>query len=229
MPNYISASLSTADKNTIKAHLDGVKAIITFLKNLQPKDRQKLFKMGIKSVGFVKLVISAMKMHPAAVPASFSVTEFEKDYALYLDLLDVKMQLQPLSEGIDDTLLLLGAELMRQARLGYKLIRTASKGDMALNKEAAEIGIRFKRSGRMKPSVLSLQPKQSITLQGIVPKRIFKTLNHSGVTLYRGQAALGEGKSVAGNSNFFIPTGWTTVTIVNNDAVALSIFSLIQK
>jgi hypothetical protein len=229
MPNYISASLSTADKNTIKNHIDGVKNIITFLKNLQPKERQKLFKMGMKSVGFVKAVITAMKAHPAAVPTSFSVTEFEKDYALYLDLLDVKAELQTLNEGIDDTLLLLGAEMMRQARLGYKLIRTAAKGDMALDKEAAEIGIRFKRAGRTSATVLSLQPQQSITLQGIVPKRIFKTLNKSGVTLYRGTAAVGEGKSVDGNSNFFIPSGWTTITVVNNNAVAQSIISLIKK
>jgi hypothetical protein len=229
MPNIISATLTTVDKNNIKNNIEAIRLIVTFLKNLTPRERKKLYKMGQKSMGFVKNTLSAMKANPSAVPASFSVSEFEKDLQLYLDLMDVASQLGPLWEGVQDTMILLGSELMKQARLGYKLIREASKGDLALDTTAKELGIRFKRSARSSPAVHTLQSKQTMTLHNVVPKRLFKALSNTSLTLYRGEAAIGKGTVVDPNSKFFIPTGWTTITIVNNHATAQAIFSLIQK
>jgi hypothetical protein len=229
MSNYISASLTTTNKNDIKSHAEAIKLICTFLVNLTPKDRQKIFKMGLKSEGFVTGALSALKSNPAAVPSTFSLSEFEKDFQLYKDLRDVLYQLLPLVEGVEDTLLLLGGELMKQSRLGYKLIRTAARGDAALDTVAKELGKRFQRAPRIQPTVHTLQPGQSVTLQGVVSQRLFKTLNRSAVSLYRGEAKTGEPKTIEGNSKILVPTGWNTVTVVNHDASVQAIFSILQK
>src|SRR3954470_16457997 len=132
LENNISASLTATDKNDIKAHIDGIKSICTFLKNLTPKERQKLFKMGMKSGGFVSGVLKVMKANPGAVPTAFPMSEFEKDYQLYLDLQFVLSHLGPLAEGIEDTLLLLGSELMQQGVAGYKIIKQAARTNSPL-------------------------------------------------------------------------------------------------
>jgi hypothetical protein len=227
--NRISAALSSADKATIKANIDAIKAITAFFLNLTPKDRQKLFKMGNKSEGFVQSTLAAMKNNPAAVPSTFNVSEFEKDYQLYRDLVVMWMELSPLMEGLEDTMLFLGSELMLQARFGYKFIRQGARGNMALDTVAGEIGARFKRSGRKSPVGYSLNPKEQMTLTGVVPKRLFKTLSTASVTLYRGEVVSGKGKIVQPSSKFFIPSGWTTITVVNNDATKVAMFSLMQK
>jgi hypothetical protein len=229
MANLISESLSTADKNNIRNNIEAIKLIISFSRNLTPKERHKLFKMGQKSMGFVKGVLTAMKAHPDAVPASFSVSEFEKDMQLYADLFDVLMQLMPLKEGVEDTLLLVGSELAKQARLGYKMLRNAARTNLALDTTVRELGAALKGSPRTSPTVHSLPAKESITLQRIVPKRYFKTLNKAAVTIYGSETATGKGIAVDGNSKVFIPSGWRILTIVNHDATQQSIFSVIQK
>src|SRR4051812_24106212 len=110
MPNLISAFLTAANKNDIKSHAEAIKLICSFLVNLTPKDRQKVFKMGSKREGFVTGALSALMANPSIVPSAFSINEFEKDYQLYRDLRSVQMLLESLTEGVDDTLLLLGGE-----------------------------------------------------------------------------------------------------------------------
>jgi hypothetical protein len=228
MSNLISATLSTADKNIIKANITAIKAIVAFLKNLTPADRRKIFKMGSKREGFVKTVLTAIQNQPAAVPSSFSVSEFEKDYQLYRDLREVWMELISLTEGLEDTLLLLGSELMSQATQGYRYVKQAAKGNMAVDTLAAEMGVSFKRPKKIQPTAHSLPSKEQVTLKGIVPKRLFRTFNNVSLLLYRGDAVSGNGVLVDGNSKFFIPAGWTTITVVNNTSQQ-SLFALIQK
>jgi hypothetical protein len=229
MPNYITSSLTSANKNDIKAHIDGVKFICSFLINLTPRDRQKIYKMGNKSVAFVSGVLKALQANPSAVPSAFALSEFEKDYQLYLDLQFVLSHLRPLVEGIEDTLLLLGSELMKQGVSGYKIMRQAARTNSALDATSKELGARFRHATKLKPAVHSVGPSQSLTLHGIVPNRLFKTLNQSAVIVYRGENTTGPNKIVSGNSKISIPKGWNVVTVVNNDASSQAIFSLIQK
>lgn len=185
--------------------------------------------MGNKSVAFVKGVLTAMKTNPSIVPAAFLFNEFEKDYQLYLDLQFVLSLLRPLVEGIEDTMLAVGNELMRQGISGYKIIAGAAKTNSALDSIASELGYRFKRGRRAKPEVFTLQPRQTLTLNGIVPRRLLRTLNDSALTLYRGESATGKSKLVGGKSQIVIPVGWTHITVFNNHQTDLAIFSAIQK
>src|SRR5256885_17167516 len=108
----ISASLTQTNKDDIKINVDDIKLILSFLVNITPKERKKFYKMGQKSVGFIKDVLSVLRTHPTAVPAAFSLTDFENDFQLYLDLKGVFDLMLPLMEGIEDTLFVLKSELM---------------------------------------------------------------------------------------------------------------------
>jgi hypothetical protein len=154
--------------------VNDIKLILTFLINLTPAERKKLLKMGDKSVSFVQNTLSALKVNPTVVPASFDLTEFEKDLTLYKDLVEILSFLRPLFEGIDDTVLALSNELMRQGIAGYKLIVESAKTNSALDSVAKDLGERFKKAGKSEPKVFTLLPQGKVTLNGIVPDRIFK-------------------------------------------------------
>lgn len=225
----ISSALTAAQKNDIKARLDDTKLILSFLVNLTPQERHKILKMGDKSVAFVMGVLAALRANPSVVPPAFIVAEFEKDEQLYNDLLFILNLLRPLLEGIEDTMLAIGNELMKQAISGYKLIAEAAKTNSALSSTAKELGKRYERAARPQPSVFSMQPGETMTLHGVVPKRLFKTLSDGTVILYRGASASGAGKTIGGKSKAIIPSGWTIITVVSNEAAAAVIFSVIQK
>ena len=80
MPNpNISATLTAAQKTTIKTNLAAITAILNFLVGLTPKQRKTLFKMGPKSVGYVQLALQIAQNNSGILPGNFNVTEFAKD------------------------------------------------------------------------------------------------------------------------------------------------------
>ena len=230
MYSNISSALTPAQKADIQLKVNDIKLILVFLINLTPAERKKLLKMGDKSVSFVQDTLAALKANPSVVPSGFDLIEFEKDLTLYNDLIEILSYLHPLFEGIEDTVLALSNELMRQGIAGYKLIVEAAKTNSALDTVARDLGERFKKAGKTEPKVFTLLPQGKVTLNGIVPDRIFKTLSTATVSIYKGTVVGGnERKVVGGNSSVKLPHGWTTITVVNDDALAAGIFQVIQK
>lgn len=149
-PN-ISASITPAQKTTIKNNLAAITAILNFLVNLTPKQRQKLFKMGNKSVGYAQLALQIAQNNPGILPASFNTTEFAKDVALSNDLVEIESVLTPLAEGTSDTLMAVGNETMKQANQVYALVKVAAKADSNMSNLAKQLGERYKAQGNRKP------------------------------------------------------------------------------
>lgn len=229
MYSNISFALSAAQKADLQLKINDMLLILTFLINLTPTERKKLLKMGDKSVSFVREVLIALKANPSVVPGSFDVTEFEKDLTLYDDLIAILALLHPLFEGIEDTVLALGNELMRQGIAGYNLVKEAAKTNSALDGVARDLGERFKRAGKVVPTAFTLLPSGSITLNGIVPDRLFKNISAATVSVYKGNVVGGDRKVVGGNSSVKIPGGWTTITVVDDDNAVPATFQVIQK
>jgi hypothetical protein len=229
MYSNISSALSAAQKTDLQLKVNDMLAILVFLINLTPDERKKLLKMGDKSVSFVRETLIALQGNPTVVPPGFDITEYQKDLALFDDLVTILSYLRPLFEGIEDTQLALSNELMRQGIRGYKLIVEAAKTNSALDTVARDLGERFKIAGRQQPTVFSLLPQGQITLNGIVPNRLFKTLSAATVSVYKGTAAAGTKKVIGGNSAVKLPSGWTTITVVDDDNAIPAIFQVIQK
>lgn len=150
-PN-ISAVINAADKATIEANINGIKALLLFLANLTPQQRQKLRKKGTKRTGYVMDVFNAVITNPSAIPTSFDVAEYVKDKNLFDDLAYVKNLLLSLVEAIDDTQMLVGSELMKQSDTAYSHLKTEAKSNLALTSTVEAIGQAFRRRARTTPA-----------------------------------------------------------------------------
>ena len=146
-PN-ISAALAAVQKTTIKTNLSAIAGILNFVVNLTPKQRKTLFKMGPKSVSYVQLALQIARNNPQIVPPGFSVAEFEKDVTLSADLVDINSVVQPLAESINDTLLSVGTEAMKQANQIYGLVKLAAKSDSNMDAMRKQLAERYKGQGK---------------------------------------------------------------------------------
>lgn len=146
-PN-ISASLTAAQKTTLKNHLTAVSGLLNFMVNLTAKQRRTLFKMGPKSVSYVQLALQIGKNNPAILPSNFDVNEFEKDVKLTMDLSDIETILMPLAEGLSDTLMATGTEAMQKSNQVYDLVKVSAKTDSNMKVLAKQLGERYKKTGK---------------------------------------------------------------------------------
>ncbi len=140
----ISAQLSPADLQEIKAALTTIETKMPFLIHLTVEERRKLYKMGNKSLAFVSNSLTAAQSNPDILPASFNVGEFKLDYELASVLNDIHISLQQLNEKVDDTLMAVSSEAMSSSLTVYDYVKTASKHTPGLKAIADQLGERFK-------------------------------------------------------------------------------------
>ena len=152
-PN-VSASLTAAQKTSIKNNLTAINGVLNFLVNLTPTQRKTLFKMGSKSVSYVQLALQIAKNNPQILPPNFNTAEFEKDVVLSSDFVDIESIVKTLSEGLSDTLMAVGTEAIKQANQVYALVKVAAKSDSNMNSLSKQLGERYKKSSiKAPPSV----------------------------------------------------------------------------
>jgi hypothetical protein len=140
----ISARLTEADLQEIKAALAAIEAKLPFLIHLTVEERRKLFKMGNKSFAFVSNSLTAAQSNPDILPASFKLDEFVNDYQLSLALAEVHLRLQQLTEKVDDTLMAVGSEAMNNSLTVYDYVKTAARKTPGLRAISDQLGERFK-------------------------------------------------------------------------------------
>jgi hypothetical protein len=225
--NAISQALTPAQKAAAATAVNDLKLIFTWFMNLTPEDRKMIVKMGDKSEAFVRKVLEVLQANPAAA-GTLDLTEFAKDLTLYDDLREFAALLTPFYEGLQDTIVLLGSELVQQANIGYANIKEAAKTNAALSTDLAELAQRYERGSRAVPNVFSFAANETRTLNGIVPERQMKVLIGGPFTIYKGSSAAGESRTASTTNPLQIPSGWRTVTVVNLAATP-SVFSVIQS
>ena len=140
----ITATLSDADIQEIKAALQTIQNKLPFLVNLTADERRSLVKMGDKSLAFVNNSLNAAQANRDIFPASFDVEEFMRDYHLAVALTELLAGLRKLEEKVDDTLLAVGSEAMNSSLTVYNYVKTAAKNTPGLKSLAEQLGERFK-------------------------------------------------------------------------------------
>ena len=140
----ITASVSEADVQEIKAALQVIEQKLPFLITLSADERRKLFKMGAKSLSFVNNSLTAAQSNPDILPASFDLEEFARDYKLATTLTDIFFRLEQLTEKVDDTLMAVSSEAMSSGLTVYDYVKTAAKKRPGLKVIAEQLGDRFK-------------------------------------------------------------------------------------
>jgi len=125
--NRISAQLTDANKATLLQKIGEIRALLPFLLNLTPDERQTLPKLGDKTLAFDEKCASHMAQNPKLVPGFVDLAELEKDRALRTPLSDVVRELDSLTQAVDDTVTLVGHEIYMAELAFYQNVRQAAK------------------------------------------------------------------------------------------------------
>ncbi|HZK68825.1 MAG TPA: hypothetical protein VFC36_04420 [Paludibacter sp.] len=127
MENRISITISAEAIAEIAAAIATIGLALPAPVNLSKEERQKLAKMGDKSLAFVNKALEYARQNPGVVPAFLDVPEFEKDVLAVTSLNSVLVPLRQLVEKLDDTSLLTGSEAYSSALIFYDAVKRAAK------------------------------------------------------------------------------------------------------
>jgi hypothetical protein len=149
--NLISASLEQALASDSLIKIQNVKTDLTFLINLSKDQRKKFRKMGSKSVEYVNDNLVGALQFPGSLPQDFSLVEFQKDADLIKQLFPILIASQALTEALNDTILALGSDCMKEADEVYSYLKLAAKTDANAKALVEQISKRFKGQGNFRP------------------------------------------------------------------------------
>lgn len=147
--NRISAALTETDKTAVLEAIGQAKEKMPFLINLTGQERQRSRKMGSKSVEYVNLSLQGSQTFRSLIPPSVDIAEFSRDVVLVNQLLAIRMEVEALLEGIDDTMLAAGSDAMKFADLVYSYLKTGSKNNAGVKGVTADIAKRYVRRSKI--------------------------------------------------------------------------------
>jgi len=170
LENRISAAITPVQQTAIQAAITAILTNLPFLINLDPGERRTKRKTGTKREGYVVAVYQALLAHPEVVPSSFSMAEWTKDETLNTTLKNDFSLIGALAESIDDTLLQISNERIKQADAGYSFLQAAAQGNAALTNIIESIAQQFLGQGRQGDvPVTSIPAGGSVAINNAVP------------------------------------------------------------
>jgi len=146
--NRVSAALTETDKAAVIEALGQAKEKMPFLINLTRLERKRSRRMGAKSLEYVNLSLQGSQSFGSLIPPSVDITEFSKDVALVNQLLAIRIEVEALLEGIDDTMLAAGSDAMQYADMVYSYLKTGSKRNAGVKSITADISKRYVRRSK---------------------------------------------------------------------------------
>lgn len=151
-------ALTEAQLTSITESLATINTTLDFLIGLTPEESQRYMKMGNKSRSFVEDAIKVGIENPGMLPRSVDPVLLGARLDLSGQLRDIHRIVSQLSERLNDTLMVAGAELFDDARLIYKLTKTKVKPEGLID-VADTIGQRFAGQGNRKAKNQTTQQK----------------------------------------------------------------------
>lgn len=125
--NRVSAVLGDAEIAELRTQIAALRARLPFLVNLSPQDRKELPKLGDKTVGFDEKCQTYMESNPEFLPGFVDTAELDRDRALRSQMLRIAPDLLLLAEQIEDTLTVLGSEIVMVDFAYYQGVREAAR------------------------------------------------------------------------------------------------------
>jgi hypothetical protein len=229
----ISASLTPAQKTTMKANIDANKLILkVFGVNLTPDERRKGFKLGSNSVGFGMFALKVAQENPSIIPPGFDINEFAKSIALYSDLEELDAHQQEYVEMLSDTIMAVGMDVMAQANRLYAQVKLESKQNSALDEARKQLAQRYKGHGKKKvPVVYTIAPSGIVEIGNVMPLSRFTNKGMTNLELKAGADLANKVKSLApitidsGNS-VIVPLEYTSIIVTNKSTTTEGSFSV---
>jgi peptidyl-tRNA hydrolase len=153
----ISAQVSDADVQAVKAAVATIQQKLPFLVSLTQDERKGLFKAGPNSLSFVENSLQAAKNNPGIFPGAFNAAEFESDVKLFSVLTDLNITVAQLASQVNDTRMAVGSEAMNEATQIYNYVKAAVKTTPGLKPVADQLGERFQKTTVAKAPVAPAQ------------------------------------------------------------------------
>ena len=138
-----------------RAKIEEAKTLLApYLIALTPEERQKLPKMGEKSLEFVEKAHDFAQQNPNLVPPYLDMDEFGKDFNEAHGLWTTHNSVRQLDEGLADTEMAAGSEGYQAALVFYQSVKMAAAQDVPGAKAVyEELRTRFpQRGGKRKAS-----------------------------------------------------------------------------
>ena len=148
--NLISVQVEDAVTETVLNQINDAKRALPFLINLSKENRKKFRKMGPKSVDYVNDTLLGANQFPESLPQDFSVEEFSKDAILIRQLYPLLVASEALTEALNDTILAVGSDSMKEADEVYGFLKMAAKTNANAKTIVDQISKRFKGQGKRK-------------------------------------------------------------------------------
>lgn len=146
--NRISLVITPEQRQSAMAGLVQTKGALPELPLLAPGERRELYPFGAKNEVFSRSIVRALQAHPQIVPATLNVTAAQAD----LDAIDA---LRPLLEAVallhaqlEDTVTLLGHDVVDFAYDGYQLLKLSGDASNGLDELRRDVGKQFDRRHR---------------------------------------------------------------------------------
>lgn len=127
MQNKLSNQITAESLQQVMNAATAVEAALPFLISLTPAERAAGLRLGDKSYALVEKVRTYMLQQPTLTPNYIDQAEFEKDFALFTDLINIQRRFQPLMDKINDTLAEAGMESVGTALSYYHYLKGAAK------------------------------------------------------------------------------------------------------
>ena len=139
MPYHnIKASIDSSQQSDYLERIAQLKHDLDFLINLSPKERKSGGRLSHHNYGFVKSAIDYANYNNSLMPASFSLSEWQADVALYDALSPIAQQLNSLLEAIEDTRMALRMESQKAALDFLKFAKIAAQSNVPGTTEIVE-------------------------------------------------------------------------------------------
>jgi hypothetical protein len=148
--NLVSDTVDQTLVNDVLQQLRDAKNALPFLINLSKEQRKKYRKMGPKSVEYVNETRAGAFQFASSLPQDFSLEEFDKDANLITQLFPLLVASEALSEALNDTILALGSDCMKEADEVYSFLKLAARTDANAKALVTNISRRFKGQGNFK-------------------------------------------------------------------------------
>lgn len=147
--NLVSAALTAEAIAKIATHVEGIRAELPFLLDLNTLDRRRLLIMGSGSQGFADDAVTLAEQQSQILPRSFDVAELKKDRDLFSAMTQVQNLIDPLKDMIDDTVVAVGSDLYQGSLEVYTYAKAAGKG-AGLEERVKSMGKHFARRRKTK-------------------------------------------------------------------------------
>ncbi|MCF8335403.1 MAG: hypothetical protein K9H65_02260 [Bacteroidales bacterium] len=135
--NLLSLNIPDQDLNEIEGAINTLESrLMPHLKNLSPEERRNILKLGDKSVAFVERARDWVKEYPQLKPPYGDLEELDKDLKAMKLVNRLLRSIEPIFNGLEDTLLLAGSEAYAEGLAYYSYFKAAAKAKVDNAEEA---------------------------------------------------------------------------------------------